>query len=73
MKALPAEVQFHEDVRLFVWRPRGLLDDAALNKVLGKDQTNAADCRLSFRCVPFVDQPKQIKTNKTGNQTYEHR
>jgi hypothetical protein len=35
MKALPAEVQFHEDVRLFVWRPRGVLDEAALNKVLG--------------------------------------
>ena len=32
---LPSDVQFHEDVRLFVWRPRGVLNDAALNKVLG--------------------------------------
>jgi hypothetical protein len=32
---LPPDVQFHEDVRLFVWRPRGVLDDAALNNVLG--------------------------------------
>ena len=31
---LPPEVQFHEDVRLFVWRPRGVLDEAALKKVL---------------------------------------
>ena len=32
---LPPDVQFHEDVRLFVWKPRGVLDEAALNKVLG--------------------------------------
>ena len=31
---LPPEVQFHKDVRLFVWRPRGVLDEAALKKVL---------------------------------------
>jgi hypothetical protein len=32
---LPSDVEFHEDVGLFVWRPRGVLDEAALNKVLG--------------------------------------
>ena len=32
---LPPDVQFHEDAHLFVWRPRGMLDDAALSKVLG--------------------------------------
>src|SRR5437762_5919213 len=32
---LPPDVQFHEDVHLFVWRPRGVLDEAAINKVLG--------------------------------------
>src|SRR5580765_1153083 len=32
---LPAEVQFYEDVHLFVWRPRGVLDETAINKVLG--------------------------------------
>src|SRR5882724_6565007 len=30
----PAEVQFHEDLHLIVWRPRGILDEAAVNKVL---------------------------------------
>ena len=33
MKLAP-HLEFHEDVRLLVWRPRGLLDDAALNNVL---------------------------------------
>jgi hypothetical protein len=32
---LPPEIQFHEDVGLFVWRPRGVLDEAAINKVVG--------------------------------------
>jgi hypothetical protein len=32
---LPPDVQFHEDVRLFVWKPCGVLDEAALNNVLG--------------------------------------
>jgi hypothetical protein len=32
---LPPDIQFHEDVGLFVWRPRGALDEAAINKVLG--------------------------------------
>ena len=32
---LPPDVQFHKDFRLFVWKPRGVLDEAALNNVLG--------------------------------------
>jgi hypothetical protein len=32
---LPPDVQFHEDAHLFVWKPRGVLDEAALNNVLG--------------------------------------
>jgi hypothetical protein len=32
---LPPEIQFHADVHLFVWRPRGVLNDEAINKVVG--------------------------------------
>src|SRR4029453_16366966 len=31
---LPPEMQFHEDIRLLIYRPRGLIDEAAINKVL---------------------------------------
>ena len=31
---IPPDVEFHEDLHLFVWRPRGVLDEAAVNKVL---------------------------------------
>jgi hypothetical protein len=32
---LPPEIQFHQDIRLLVYRPHGLLNEAAFNKVLG--------------------------------------
>ena len=31
---LPADVTFIEDVTLFIWRPRGILDEAVVNKIL---------------------------------------
>ena len=34
MKLPPADIQFHEHVRLLVWRPRGLLNEAALKHIV---------------------------------------
>jgi hypothetical protein len=31
---LPLDVEFHEDVRLLVWRPHGLLNEAAVNRII---------------------------------------
>jgi len=31
---LPPEIEFHEDIRLLIYRPRGLLNEAAINRVL---------------------------------------
>jgi hypothetical protein len=31
---LPSEIEFHEDIRLLVYRPRGLIDEAAINKII---------------------------------------
>jgi hypothetical protein len=30
---LPPDVEFHEDIRLLVYRPRGLIDESAINKI----------------------------------------
>jgi hypothetical protein len=32
---LPPDIEFHEDIRLLIYRPRGFLDETAVNKVLG--------------------------------------
>jgi hypothetical protein len=34
MKLSPADIQFHEDVRLLMWRPRGVLNEAALEQIV---------------------------------------
>ena len=34
MKLPPADLRFHEDVRLLVWRPRGVLNEAALKHIM---------------------------------------
>jgi hypothetical protein len=31
---LPTDIEFHEDIRLLVYRPRGLVDQAAVNKII---------------------------------------
>ena len=31
---LPADVEFHKDAPLLIYRPRGLLDEAAVNKII---------------------------------------
>ena len=30
---LPPDVEFHEDIRLLVYRPRGSIDESAINKI----------------------------------------
>jgi len=31
---LPPDIQFHEDIRLLVYRPRGLLNEESVNKII---------------------------------------
>ena len=31
---LPPEIEFHEDIRLFIYRPRGLLNETSVNQVI---------------------------------------
>jgi hypothetical protein len=31
---LPPDVEFYEDIRLIVWRPRGLVDKSAVSKII---------------------------------------
>jgi hypothetical protein len=31
---LPPDVEFHEDIRLLVYRPRGIIDETSVNKII---------------------------------------
>ena len=45
---LPSELEFHEDIRLLVYRPRGLLNEAALNRALTALENLEADLQEPF-------------------------
>jgi hypothetical protein len=64
---LPPELEFHQDIRLLIYRPRGLIDEAAINKIVSviedletesekpfnrfSDTAEAHDIELNFRYV----------------------
>jgi hypothetical protein len=45
---LPPDVEFYEDIRLVVWRPRGLLNSAALSKNHNCDRRTRDDVEGAF-------------------------
>jgi hypothetical protein len=67
---LPPEIEFHKDIRLLVYRPRGLIDETAVNKIISviedleaatqepfnrfSDTLEAHEVELNFRYVIHV-------------------
>jgi hypothetical protein len=45
---LPPEIEFHEDIRLLIYRPRGLIDEAAINKIISVIEDLEAKLREPF-------------------------
>lgn len=64
---LPPDVEFHDDIRLLIYRPRGVIDEAAVQRVVGvleeleeklqkpfnrfSDTLEAHDVELNFKYV----------------------
>src|SRR6267142_6942284 len=60
---LPPEVQFYEDVHLFVWRPRGVLDQAAINKVLASLEDLEAKLQAPFNRFSDTLEAHEVELN----------
>jgi hypothetical protein len=60
---LPPDVEFHEDVRLLVWRPRGVLDEAAINKVLGFLDDLEAKLQEPFNRFADTSETHEVELN----------
>ena len=45
---LPQEIEFHEDIRLLIYRPRGVIDEAAVKKVIAVLEGLEAELREPF-------------------------
>jgi hypothetical protein len=50
---LPPEIEFHQDIGLLIYRPRGLIDEAAINKIIGVIEDLEAETQEPFN--RFVD------------------
>jgi len=73
---LPPELEFHQDIRLLIYRPRGLIDEAAINKVVSdiedletesqkpfnrfSDTTDIHEVELNFRYVIRVSLHRRL-------------
>jgi hypothetical protein len=45
---LPPDIQFHHDIRLLIYRPRGLIDEAAINKIISAIEDLEAQTQEPF-------------------------
>jgi hypothetical protein len=50
---LPADVEFHDDIRLLIYRPRGVIDEAAVKRVV--DVLEDLEARLEKPFNRFSD------------------
>jgi hypothetical protein len=59
----PREIEFHEDIRLLIYRPRGLIDEAALNKVIGVIEELEAAMREPFNRFSDTTETHEVELN----------
>jgi hypothetical protein len=59
----PPEIQFHENFRLLVYRPRGLIDEAALNRVIRVIEDLEAATQEPFNRFSDALQADEVELN----------
>ena len=60
---LPPDVQFHKNARLLVYRPRGLLNESAINKVLSALEDLEAELQEPFNRFSDTVAAEEIELN----------
>jgi hypothetical protein len=60
---LPPDVEFYEDVRLLIYRPRGLIDEAAVNKIIAVIEEIEAATREPFNRFSDASKAHEVELN----------
>ena len=60
---LPPEIQFYEDARLLVYRPRGLIDEAAVNKIISVIEDIEAATQEPFNRFSDASEAHEVELN----------
>ena len=60
---LPPEIEFHEDIRLLVYRPRGLINEAAINKIVSVIEDIEANTQEPFNRFSDTSETHEVELN----------
>jgi hypothetical protein len=60
---LPPEIEFHPDIRLLVYRPRGLINEAGINEVIGIIEHLEAETQEPFNRFSDTTEAHEIELN----------
>jgi hypothetical protein len=60
---LPAEIEFHPDIRLLVYRPSGLIDEAAINKIISVIEDLEAETQEPFNRFSDTSNTHEVELN----------
>jgi hypothetical protein len=60
---LPPEIEFHQDIRLLIYRPRGLIDEAVINRVIGAIEDLEAATQEPFNRFSDTSETHEVELN----------
>jgi hypothetical protein len=60
---LPPEIQFYKDIRLLVYRPRGLIDEAVVNKIVSVIEEIEAATQEPFNRFSDTSETHEVELN----------
>jgi hypothetical protein len=60
---LPPDIEFHEDIRLLIYRPYGLIDEAAVNKIITVIEQIEATTKEPFNRFCDASEVHEVELN----------
>jgi hypothetical protein len=60
---LPPDIEFHQDVHLLIYRPKGLIDEAEINRVIGVIEGIEAGSQQPFNRFSDTSETHEIELN----------
>ena len=60
---LPPDIEFYEDIRLLIYRPRGLIDEAAVNKIISVIEEIEVTTREPFNRFSDASEAHEVELN----------
>ena len=62
---LPPDLEFHEDIRLLIYRPKGVIDEAEINRVIGVIEGIEAASQAPFNRFSDTLETHEVELNFT--------